>query len=319
MISVIELLAGLVKTRNGKIIGLLLFAGTILFFIWNIYNRNSRISKVPVISLLESVKRMERLELLTYHTEEVLTLGDPDVLQKLIDQTSKDSLKTFKQLSDSRMSLEQNQIAQQTITFNRHLLENDIRKKEKTTDSLRQRYELMEKRFTQFKKEIEDLSSDTVLARYGQSLQIAWQSLRTAKSEEQNAKSHQLRKSASGHLKNAENNLQKLWLTERKQRYDAWEVSHQSLIHLTKDATHATHNRKLKHLEEQAAKIEKEIDEQQLTLAKDSARLAELRSDLNEADYSISQSLERKNQRLLAILPTRASLYLDLQTEDFKL
>ncbi|MEL7147178.1 MAG: GH25 family lysozyme [Bacteroidota bacterium] len=318
MIAIVELLAGLVKTRSGKLIGLIAFAAVVIFFVWSLRGTGAGKNNVPVISLLQSVKNIERLDLLSYRTDEVLMLGDPDVLQRMIDKVSADSIKTYKTVRKLSMEIEQNTVALQSVSFDQQEAQEDVEKQRNKVAFLYGEYNRLPKTFEKLLKTLPKLTSQDVDKFFGKSMESAWESYQVAVSRESIAPDRSALKEAEKAAASSKKELKRLWLSNRKSLFDAWKAADQLLKSQEKDAAHATHTRLINHLDKEIANLKAKRSSETIKLKQDSAKIGYLRTSIASNEASLDPAAQ-KNERLLAILPTKTNLYLNLSTVDIKL
>jgi lysozyme len=316
MIRIIEILAGLLKSKIGKLIGFIILIGVLIFFIINIKGRRSSVSKLPVISMLESVQKMERLELLTYNSNELLVLGDPDVLEKMVEKATADSSKTWEIFHSTQMELEKYKVELQTLRFNQKTFKKNILQVQKGVDSCQQQYDILGKEFLLFRKKAEKKSATEILSDYGKSIAVNWTAYTNHEQEEKKEKGRRAKKQARKNTNASKEELHSAWLSQRKTRYSGLEAAQNMLKAVQKDEKHATHTKLLKHLLNEINNSEENLSKQKMQLQDARTRIKNLRESIDKKEVNVNSTLNVKNAKLLAILPTKTLFYLDINTID---
>lgn len=307
----IGILAEIFRNKTGRTIGFVFLIVAVLLFVFSISKKRDHMAKLPVISMLEGIQTMERLELLSYQATEVLVLGDPDVLQKMVTKTVVDSAETYQQIKHLSHELEKTNVEHASVSHSQRPMHEELTELEEQADSAASRYQAISEPFKKWYRNAKKQSVDQLKEEFGQSLADAWTSYQNALNLEESSE-HSKKKHHRKARKAAEHSLEKSWLQIKKDRLDKWTDLKKQVDHKKRSFKHSTGQKRLKYLN-------KKINDHQTQLTEKKKNLADARLKIYHLKKTIVSNhtenvFEVENPRLLAILPTRSSLYLDLST-----
>lgn len=105
MFFIINILAGFLGTRLGLMVALPLAGAGMLAVVLGSGKVRRQHPPLPVISLLREVRYMQELEVVQYHSQHVMMLGDPGLLQEMALQAARDTLKPFSSMERLRVDM----------------------------------------------------------------------------------------------------------------------------------------------------------------------------------------------------------------------
>lgn len=317
MISIVNILAGLLGSRHGKIMGVLALAGVVMFFIHTIRHKPSRIAKLPAVSMLESIQRMQRLDLLQYESNQVLVLGDPSTLQVMLERSVADTVQLTKEVASLKLELEKARVGKETVMQSRTLHQHDLDEHKHSADSVQKAYSQRPGSFKDFLSATRNQSAGTVSATYGEAVGNAFAAYKTAVGDEGQGRRRK-RREERRKAKEAEFALNKAWLDQRKQHLDLLNKSKGRLKEKERDFKHATHQRSLDRYNNQLGNLQKELDNKGQELTELRTKIGNLKNEMAEQEGSNS-NFQLKRPKIMSVLPTATNVYLDLKTVSTKI
>lgn len=312
MISIVNILAGLLGSRNGKILGIVAMVGVVMFFIHTIRHKPSREAKLPAVSMLESVQKMQRLDLLQYESNQVLVLGDPSTLQVMLERSIADTVKITKEIASLKLELEKSRVGKESVLQSRSLYQYDLDEHQHIADSVQSAYERMPATFKDFLKATDKQSASQVSARYGTTVANAWSAYHAAVGAE-GAGRRKAKREERQKAKEAETALNKAWLDLRKQHLNEVGKTRNTAKEKERDFKHSTHQRTLDRYNHELNSTQQELAKQQQQLPELRAKIGNLKQEM-ETQQGSGNSFELKRPKMLSVLPTSTNVYLDLKT-----
>lgn len=323
MIALIELLSNLLTTRSGKVMGLVVLAGA-LFFFWRSINHNSdRMAKLPVISMLEKVQYMERLELIDYQSNEILFLGDETVLEKMVEKAAVDSSNAWNKLRSISMELEKNKVELADASQSQTLLEKGVDTNRKKVDTLSTIYQNLGDNFDHFLRSVRGTDSSTWVGKYGSVLaeplkvyERAEGDLHRKKGDTRTERRDRRKdeKTDKQNEKSALDDLEKAWVEAKKERFAKWKDARGEYDRTTHESNRSAGKRKVDHLNKSRAQLESEQQSNQGDLEVAREKINHLLKTMTDAKNASEGTVGAKNARLLAVVPAKVSLSLNLET-----
>jgi lysozyme len=300
MVSIVEMLAKLLTSKIGKIAGLVALGVAITLFVLSMNHRRSRMSEIPVLSLLEKVKFMERLDLVSFKTNETLLLGDPDVLEKMMEKAVADSSKYWKNLSKLSLELERQQVEKSMVVHSQNSFENELILSQKQVAKLKEQYLTVKGDFSHFKRTLKALDAKSITQTFGKDIEREW----------------------SRYRKNPKNNkktIKESWIKLKKERFAVWEDASKLLGDKQVDFKHSTTQRKIRHLDKTLANLKSKVQDTEKNLKASRDKTQRLKKVILDSKSISEGSLNTKKPKLLAIVSCKVNVYLDLEEVEIKL
>lgn len=332
MIGIIELLSNLLTTRSGKVLGLVVLLGG-LFFFWKALNHNSdRMAKLPVISMLEKVRYMDRLELIDYQSNEILFLGDETVLEKMIEKAAVDSSTAWNKLRSLSLELEKTKVDLAGANQSQTLKEKGVDSNRQKVDTLNAVYKDLGDHFDHFLSKVKGTDSSTWTGKYGPALAEALkvyegyvgdlhQKRGDTRKERKAERKEERKDKRDGKLKTEKQNeksaleqLEKTWVEAKKEKYAKWKDARDEYDRTTRDANRAASKRKIDHLNKNRSQLEAEQQTNQRDLEVAREKIAHLMKTMTDTKNAGEGTVGAKDARLLAVVPAKVSLSLNLET-----
>jgi lysozyme len=312
MMNLIELLAGLLSTRAGKIAGLLAFGFSVVIFFMAISHRRDRMAKLPVISMLEKVQFMQRLDLISYHSNETLMLGDPDVLGKMIERAISDSLGTWKNLNHLTMEIEKAEVTKAGIQHSQFIYENELTDLQKQVDSAQNKCSALKTYFGQFIRKAEEMEPSSVENTFGPEIGKAWENYKAAHHTSGN-KNDESRRNARLRIDEARRNLDQVWLQIKKESIEKFEVRKKLYDAKSRDLDHSPNVKRIRYLEKSLTQYGNQKEKLLTALVVSRNKIMLLKKAIVDARNAYENKSGIKNPRILAIIPAQVTLYINAQ------
>lgn len=326
MIALIEMLSNLLTTRSGKAIGLVVLLGG-MFFFWKAINHNSdRMAKLPVISMLEKVQYMERLELIDYQSNEILFLGDETVLEKMIEKAAVDSATAWSKLRSLSLELEKTKVDLAGANQSQTIQEKGVDSNRQKVDTLSTIYKDLGDHFDHFLRTVRGTDSSTWTGKYGPALAEALKVYEgyvgdlhkkrgdtRAERREEKRERRKDEKTNKANEKSALEELEKTWVEAKKEKFAKWKDARDEYDRTTRETNRSASKRKINHLNKSRAQLEAEQQTYQRDLEVAREKIAHLMKTMTDAKSAGEGTVGANNARLLAVVPAKISLSLNLE------
>ncbi|WP_288340811.1 GH25 family lysozyme [uncultured Roseivirga sp.] len=283
-------------------------------------------AKLPVISMLEKVQYMERLELLDYQSNEILFLGDETVLQKMIEKAAVDSSNAWNKLRSISLELEKTKVQVADANQSQTLLEKGVDNNRQKVDSLNNTYKDLGDHFDHFLKTVKGTDSTTWTAKYGAPLTEALKvyegyvgelhQKRGDTRKERREERKDERKNEKTHKENEKSaleDLEKAWVEAKKERFAKWNDARDNYDRTTRESNRSAGKRKIDHLNKNRAQLESEQQTYQRDLEVARSKIDQLMKTMTDSKNASEGTVGAKNARLLAVVPAKVSLSLNLE------
>ena len=311
----------LLDTTVGKWVGLIGVVLGVIAILFALSSRPSRISRIPIMSFLEETKYIKELQLASYYTSEILMLGDPNRLEKLAEQAAADSLAAYKNIYSLEMKAGEVNLE---LAGKKKQQEDQLAQLEplkERRDSAREEYEVLPATLKDFENELRSINNSTEIQdEFGNVIAKAWSNWQALGPQPAKRKPGQSRRDFRTDKRNWKNKDKKLnkdfknaFNADKNRRLTAWQV-------LDKEYSNRAKKAQSKKLVREIEKLQKKVETTNQDLIQERNNLRNLSHKAVVAD-SIAlvarsqddEGLLMEDPKLLVIVPTRVSAFVDLE------
>lgn len=308
MISIVEILARLTKSKSGGFIILFGVLLSIFVLFFSLKRLTKKTELPPVVSMMERIKFTERLDLLSYRTNEALLLGSPQVLQKMMDAAIKDSIDLFNKIQDMALDLERLKVEKENMLNKKEFFQAELDRLEEKCDSCKRNYNLISGDFADFVKQLSNTDQALlpgILGEGGITILKEYQ-LRVKTIENEKLLDRRVARRA---LRVAKDSLDMVRVQKKREYLASLIQSRKILAQTSKALKYSVITRKLNHFDNIIPAQETKLSSCRSTLDFTRLKIDNLKSSM----VSTGSGAENNKPRLLATVPAKTSLYLNLR------